>query len=181
MLTYAHARRARYMLVEAVTSTQSTALIEIGCGKFPIDAPCKRYLGIDIDAEAIAFVQSQGKDACEPAKLVTNAADPVDCIVSAYAMHFAISDAFLRDLDAVASANAIFCFNLIAEESGSTLGILARLSPAWPLFHVVKTSCMARREFFFVAGRPSAGKRVIAAAQAIRRCNLDNLLQPGPG
>lgn len=177
---YIHARRAHHMLVNAIISVESTALIEIGCGKFPINAPCKRYLGIDIDTEAIAFVQSQGKNACEPAKLVTNAAGPTDCIVSAYAMHFAISDSLLRDLDRVASNDAIFCFNLIVEGSLATLDLLARLSPAWPLFQVVKTSCMARREFFFVAGRAYAGQRVFAAAQAIQRSDLDNLVQYRP-
>jgi hypothetical protein len=172
---YVYARRARHMLVEAVASARSAALVEIGCGKFPIDAPCQRYLGIDIDAEAIMFVQSQGKEACDPADLVTNVPGAIDCIVSSYAMHFAISDALIKDLDEIASADAIFCFNLIVEDSPSALGILARLAPAWPLFRVVKTSRMARREFFFVVGRPSAWQRIIAAGQAMERCAPDGL------
>lgn len=172
---YVFARRARHMLVAALTSAQAKALIEVGCGKFPLAAPCERYLGIDIDAEAVAFVRSQGKAACEPVALVVNARGPFDCIVSAYAMHFAISDPLLADLDVVATSDAIFCFNLIAEESLSALSILARLSPAWPLVEVVKTPSMARREFFFVAGRHAAVPRVIAAAQAIRNCDESNL------
>lgn len=173
---YVYARRAKRILVEAVISAQPTSLIEVGCGKFPIDAPCERYLGIDIDEEAIMFVRNNGRLACVPCDLIANAVGSIDCVVSAYAMHFAISDKLLQDIDGVAADDAIFCFNFIADESLSALNVIARLSPAWPLFAEVKTPHMARREFFFVAGRSSAGHRVVAAAQAMRACKLDDLV-----
>jgi hypothetical protein len=174
---YEYARRARRILVEAIKNTQPTALVEIGCGKFPIDTNCERYLGVDIDPEAIAFLQGQGRNACDPSALVASVAWPIDCIVSAYAMHFPIGDGLLRDLNLVASSDAVFCFNMIVEESLSPLRLLARLSPAWPLVHVIKTPCMARREFFFVAGRSSACRRMIAAVEALRNCETNNVVR----
>lgn len=168
---YDNVRRAHDMLVEALRGAQASAILEVGCGKFPILARCERYLGIDIDPEAVAFVQSQGKSACGPEELLANAALPFDCIVSAYVMHFEISEEFLADLDTVASADAIFCFNLIAEESLSTINILSRLCRSWPLINIIKTSGMARREFFFVAGRSAASPRVMAAVRAIKQCD----------
>jgi len=170
---YDNVRRAHNMLIEAIRGAQASAILEVGCGKFPISARCERYLGIDIDPEAVAFVQSQGRSAISPEKLLASAAAPFDCVVSAYVMHFAVSEGFLADIDAVASADAIFCFNLIAEEGLGTISILAKICHSWPLINIIKTSGMARREFFFVAGRSGANSRLMAAARAIELCDPD--------
>ena len=155
-------------MTEAVIAVEANSILEIGCGKFPIEIDNVSYLGTDIDPEAISYARQQGKSACAVNEIALSNAAPFDLILSLYAMHFAISDCLIRDVDAVASSDAIFCFNLIADDSLSALRILSRLAPTWPSMIVVKRPWMARREFFIVASRATAARAAGAGLRVPR-------------
>lgn len=165
---YASAVRARNALATVASAICAQRVLEIGCGKFPVEVDAE-YLGIDIDAEAVNALTSRGIAACHPDFLDTNLVSAIDLVVSAYAMHFPISDQSIADIKKITTDEAIFCFNMIVDNPTAPLELIARLSLDWPCCSVVKTAGMARREFFFVMARECGWSKVACASSAVRR------------
>lgn len=165
---YEFASHAHRAFEAAVSALKAKNVVEIGCGKFPVNTVGAQYLGVDIDAEAVATVRQLGLSACRPSELATVLKTSADLVISAYAMHFSIDDAILAELARSTEINAVFCFNLIVDDSVSAFGLLGRLAVYWPYLQVAKTPEMARREFFFIAGRDEATHRMTVVADAIR-------------
>lgn len=163
------ANQARQTFSFIASTFQPAQVVEVGCGKFPIDVGAAAYLGVDIDEEALQALRAQGFDVCSPSDIRGALSSPADLILSSYAMHFAIDDLFLVDLAHVSSAEAIFCFNLIADDGVSPIALLGRMSEYWPLVQVVKTCGMSRREYFFVLGRAGVARKIEHAADRIRQ------------
>ncbi len=165
---YASAVRARNALAAVASAISARSVLEIGCGKFPVEVGAQ-YLGIDIDAEALNSLASRGISACHPDSIDTTLISAVDLVVSSYAMHFPISDDIIANITKFTTSDAIFCFNMIVDNPASPLELMARLSLDWPFCSVVKTPEMARREFFFVMARECGWSNVAFASSAVRQ------------
>ena len=164
---YAFAARARNALAAVASSISAQSVMEVGCGKFPIEVEAE-YLGVDIDVEAISALVDRGIAACHPDALGTNVTFTADLVVSAYAMHFPISDESIAKLGRSTTTDAIFCFNMIIDDPVAPLALMARLAAEWPFSRVVKTPQMARREFFLVMAREAGCSRIADASSAIQ-------------
>lgn len=171
-IQYKYATQTREVFGAVMQAVKPAALLEIGCGKFPLDGCCGQYFAVDIDPEAISHLRERGYTVCHPPDVKTIISGNLDFVISAYAMHFRVEDAFLALLTSISSEHAVFCFNIIVDDGISSLDLLSRLSNGWPLLQVLKTEHMARREFFFTMGRQDAGSRMMAAAEAIRKFGL---------
>lgn len=170
---YQFARSARRTMHRVASALRSKKVVEIGCGKYPVEVSSLEYLGVDIDDEAITFIRSLGLSGCHPDEIRANLTGQVDLIVSVYAMHFSVSEDFLANLASLSTPDAIICFNLIVEDAVNPISLLARLAPDWPFAQVVKTDRMARREYFFIAGRPYSHSKINDAVRAVREALLD--------
>lgn len=164
---YSFAKRSRETLAAVASALSARSVIEIGCGKFPIEVESE-YLGIDIDPEAIRSLADRGIAACHPDDLETTLKSAVDLVLSSYAMHFAISDSSIANLNRLTTNDAIFCFNLIVDDAVAPLVLMARLSSGWPFCTVVKTPKMARREFFLVLAKENGWSKISCASSAIQ-------------
>lgn len=165
-----HALKARALLEAAEAEAEATSVLEIGCGKFPITINASRYLGVEIDPDAIDFLKRSGRPVCLPSSLPVAADDrPFDFVASCFAMHFSIQDDFLANLTRHTSDNAVFCFNIIADDSFHALRLVSRVARGWPLISLIKTSTMARREYFFAVSKPRAAERMLRVAGAMER------------
>lgn len=165
---YGFALRARGALAAVASAISARRVLEIGCGKFPVEVDAE-YLGLDIDAEAVSSLANRGIAACHPDALDTTRGSAADLILSAYAMHFQVSDDIIAKLNTSSTNDAIFCFNIIVDDPVAPLGLMARLSSGWPFCNVVKTPEMARREFFLVMARERGWSKVSCASSAIKR------------
>lgn len=165
---YDFARQARANLSNIVRGLNGQMIVEIGCGKFPIDVRGLEYIGIDIDQEAIDYVRAMGRTACKPQNIEEYCVNKSDIVVSSYAMHFRVDDVFLEDIGKCSTEDAVFCFNIINDDTNCILTLLHRIAYRWPILQVVKTESMARREFYFIAGKYAGANRFNKASEIIR-------------
>lgn len=165
---YKFARQARKAMHRVTDRLEAKKVIEIGCGKFPVEVSAPDYLGVDIDPEAIEAARRSGLMACYPEDICANCKMPADIVLSIYAMHFSISDQLIEGIAKSTTPDAIFCFNMIVEDTVNPVNLLARFSEDWPFAHVVKTPPMSRREYFFVMGRDYSHSRIMLATNSLR-------------
>lgn len=158
------ARHARGAVCAALKAVSCVSLAEIGMGKFPVDIPVERYLGIDLDDEAIRWCREAGYDArrCEDAN------GQFDCIIALYVFHFAVSDYLIDAVSRISTENSILIFNVIIDNSTQQIDLLRRLLPIYPQLDIVKCQNMARREYYFVLSGSKSTSRKQAASEAIQ-------------
>ena len=160
---FKHALTAREVVVEFIRILRPKSLLEIGCGKFPVfsDISVDRYRCIEIDREAIEYCRSNGLDAGTLSDFFSEGGASFDMIVSLYALHFNISGSLVEYLSNVLGLNSCFLFNIIVDDATSVMNTLGQLSRNFPFCRIMKTSLMAKREYFVPMSRSSISSQSI--------------------
>lgn len=158
--------RSRASLAQTIRSLMNPSVLEIGCGKFPLNAGAgfHRYRGIEVDEDAIAYCRDRGLDV--GTMRILNDGVTFDIAVSLYVFHFAINPEVISFIDRHVTENGVLIFNAIVDDGLDLLNKLALLSAYFPIFRIIKSPPMPRREFFFVLcrlGNQQLGSDIAAA------------------
>lgn len=169
---YEHARLAREATAALIRERGFQSVLEIGCGKYPVvgEAPVQKYVGLDIDSQAVEFCQARGWNVDFLEKLVDRSQEhDFDLCVAIYVFHYHVEEALLDLIESTVCESGILVFNIILDLTADVLTFLTRLSRRGFLVEVVKTHGMSSKEFFFVLGRPRAAATSLEVASFITK------------
>lgn len=165
---FAKAERARQIICRACRVIETSALLEVGMGKFPIavDAGSSEYFGIDIDPEAIAYCHAAGLQA----GLAEHVSGSYDTVVAIYSLHFAATTELYRVLADSAAVDPVMMSVVVDDGAHHFSEMLERLTEIFPLTRVI-LSLGSRRERFVVSGSIGAEARFRRAVSAVEAGN----------
>lgn len=164
------AGRAREAFLCVLEALESASILEVGCGKFPLQPVpgVERYIAIEIDEEAVAWCREAGHDVRTVADAVAAPIPTVDAVIAAYVFHFRVSDELVVLMERAAQDDAVLVFNLIADNAEHVLKLLETMLRVWPLANIVKTRGMPRREYWIVMAASAGARRASLASAALR-------------
>lgn len=160
--------RARRMICRACEAIKSSALLEIGMGKFPIteEAKVAEYFGIDIDSEAISHCRALGISAGTASEAVGR----FDTVAAIYSLHFAAGPDLYEAIENCVGVNPVMLSVVVDDGTQHFSGLMARLTAILPLTRVIVSSG-SRRERFIVSSVSGTEGRFQAAVKSIERDN----------
>lgn len=166
---FARARHARSAVTSALKRLQSSDVLEIGCGKFPIvdEYDFTNYRAIDIDPEAIAYCVTRSIKCTHPSQF-HESPSTADAVIAIYSLHFSITPDLLSIFSGLSSGDAIFMASLLLDDADHLLRVLGLLESTWGRVCIVKHPNMARREVFLLSSGPTRTDDLLLAEAATR-------------
>ena len=149
---FSHAEKMRALFSEIVSSKNPNFMLELGCGKAPLDQFSSRYLGVEIDTLAISFCVNQGKNVISEDEIqqIQLEDGSIDLVVGLFMFHFNIDQTIWKTLQSKLSKNGYMIFNAIVDEGVNIIKKISDLNKYGFYTHIFKNDQLSAREFVFL-------------------------------